>query len=234
VYQTQNDRIVTKGFQKKINGLIKFMSDTILERVWKALLKDEEEPSPSEGWILWTDVLLKVHYMCRDPRKYSIYRKIKPKEEYKSKSCASYGYLERYPERINEYVEMTYGKADVSSRKCLRNVLDVRDCQRVNVPQLFMSQKKIFCTLLKMTYWKDLENPTKYCDMVLNTILWGTYVRAELKHFFHTVKVVEGRIKVKSGKRIIMLVESGIPYNFCINDHIQSEKKVGRRRKLEY
>lgn len=218
VYETQNNQIVTKGFQKKINELVKFMSDYILENVCKVLF--ETNVNPNDGWILWTDVLLKAVYMCRDPQKYSIYRKIKSIDEYKSKSCASYRYLAKYPDRINEYVEYTYSRADVMSSEVLKFVTDAKDCQFVNYEQLFINQKKIFVTLLNITFWK-LPDPLHPCNMVLNTIRWGIFNRIELQHYILT------------GKKIILLVVPGNKYPFCSNDHIIPTNKRGRKSKIQ-
>lgn len=48
VYQQSDDTIVTKGFQKKVNGLVKYMSEFILSHVWRALF-GVEDTLPSRG-----------------------------------------------------------------------------------------------------------------------------------------------------------------------------------------
>lgn len=213
IYQTQNNKLVTKGFQKKINGLTKFMTDYILEQVWTWLFQDA---SPSQGWIIWMDVLQRAFYMCRDAQMYSIYRKIKPIEEYKSKSCASYRYLEKYPDTTDEYVEYTYGRADVTSGESLKFITDAKDCKYVNVEQLFINQKKIYCTLLNITFW-HLPDPIEPANMVLNTIRWGIFNRIELLHYLAT------------GRKLLLLVIPGQKYPFSINDHV---RKKGKKRKI--
>lgn len=224
VYQQsdQKDKEL-KGFQKKANGLIKFMTKAILDDVWATLFGLRTEPfkvNPyTEGWLVWVDTLLKANYMCRDPQKYSIYRKMKKLEDYKSTACAAMKYLAKYPDRTDEYVEFVYSRADVAAEELSNWIMDVEECRWVNVQQLFMSQKKTLCTLLNMTYW-FLPDPKRPTDMVLNTLHWKHFVHAELLHWHAT------------GRHLLLLVEPSIKYTFEINDHVKKERKRGRKRKI--
>lgn len=227
VYEQADGDIVTKGFQKKVNGLIEFMSSTLLRSVWSALFEKKKEPSTdsvsrfSLGWIIWTEVLLEAQYRCRDPKKYSIYRKIKKLEEYVSKSCPAVKYLKKYPDRSNEHVEFTYSRADVAASEASNWVMDAEDCQISNYEQLFMSQKKIFITLLNMAYW-HLPEPTVLVDQVLNAMHWKRFVHAELLHFFAT------------RRKLALLLEPNVRYTFSINNHPSPSecRRTSRKRKI--
>ena len=224
VYEQADGKIVTKGFQKKVNGLVEFMSTTLLEKVWEALFYQGNRDSVSkfsQGWILWVEVLLEAYYRCRDPKKYSIYRKIKKMEDYVSASCPAVKYLKKYPDRANEHVEYTYSQADVAVKEASDWVMDAEDCQIPNVEQLFISQKKIFCTLMNMAFW-HLDNPMVPANQVLNAIHWKRFVHAELLH------------KKATNRNLILLVEPGVRYTFSINDHLPppERRRAGRKRKI--
>lgn len=226
VYERYDDpKPITKGFQKKINGLVSFMTDKILSEVWKANFGKPdgpprtEEEKFSDGWNVWVDTILEANYRCRDPKKYSIYRKVKSLSEYKSASCPSVKFLKKYPDKNQEHVEFTYSRADVAASEASNWVMDVQDCQWVNYEQLFISQKRIFCLLLNMTYW-HLPDPVELADSVLNNLHWKRFVHAELLHYHAT------------GRRIVMLVEPSLRYTFSINDHLKRVRKAGRRKKL--
>ena len=222
VYERPDGEIVTKGFQKKVNGLIEFMSSSLLRRVWQALFEQQCDDSVSQfsrGWIVWVEVLLEAQYRCRDPKKYSIYRKIKKLEEYVSTSCPAVKYLKKYPDRSNEHVEFTYSQADVATSEASNWVMDAEDCQISNYEQLFMSQKKIFVLLLNMAYW-NLPEPIVPVNQVLNAIHWKRFVHAELLHYFAT------------RRKLALLIEPGVSYTFSINDHLPlTERRRGRNRK---
>ena len=221
IYERYNNpHPVTKGFQKKINDLISFMTQKILENVWHATFENPEEATPSNGWIVWVDTISEANYRCRDPKKYSVYRKIKDLSEYKSTSCPSVKFLKKYPDKIQEHVEFTYSRADVAANEASNWIMDVEDCQWVNYEQLFITQKRIFCLLLNMTFW-HLSDPVVCADMVLNTMHWKKFVHAELLHY-HATK-----------RRLILLVEPGVKYTFTINDHLPKLIKRGRKRKVE-
>lgn len=224
VYERGDGLRVTKGFQKKTNGLINYMTQEILERVWSALFQRETTPHPvslaSRGWILWVDVLLEANYRCRDPKKYSIYRKIKKLDQYVSASCPAVKYLQKYPDRTDEHVEFTYSRADVASTEAAQWVVDVEDCVSVDYEKLFISQKKIFCTLINLAFW-HYPDPTAPADQVLNALHWKRFVHAELLHWHAT------------GRRLLLLVEPSVKYTFCVNDHITQARRPGRRKKVE-
>ncbi|GFS81001.1 DNA polymerase [Nephila pilipes] len=114
IYETQKGKIVTKGFQKRINELIEFISRLVLENVWSFIFSTPKPtPNPqlgvsyawmednlslsSRGWILWVDIIQQARYKCRDAKKYSIYRKTKHLSDYKSKSCVAVHMLKKYP-----------------------------------------------------------------------------------------------------------------------------------------
>lgn len=229
VYQrSDHEEKVLRGFQKKANGLIRFMTQVILDNVWETLFGLRTRPfqvptengKHSEGWIVWVETLLEANYRCRDPQKYSIYRKVKKLEQYKSTACPAMKYLAKYPDRTDEYVEYVYSRADVAEKELSNWIMDVEDCQWVNVPQLFKSQKKTLCTLLNMAYW-SLPDPKRPTDMVLNTLHWKHLVHAELLHYHATDK-----------RRLLLLVEPGVRYTFEINDHVTEEMKRGRKRTI--
>ncbi|GFS81002.1 uncharacterized protein NPIL_467691 [Nephila pilipes] len=92
--------------------------------------------------------------------------------------------------------------------------MDAQECQWVNYEQLFMSQKKMFCMLLNMAFWKLPEVPLGMCDMVMNTQRWKEFVQAELL-FWHKTR------KQGKAKKVLLLVEKGIKYTFCMNNHIK-------------
>ncbi|GFY48567.1 DNA polymerase [Trichonephila inaurata madagascariensis] len=76
------------------------------------------------------------------------------------------------------------GRADVAQREASKWVMDAQECQWVNYEQLFISQKKMFCMLLNMAFWKLPEVPLDMCDIVLNEQRWKQFVQAELL-FWH-------------------------------------------------
>ncbi|GFY77179.1 DNA polymerase [Trichonephila inaurata madagascariensis] len=86
--QAHKRTIVTKGFQKRINELIEFISQLVLENVWHFMFStplekvsfawmEDHLSLSSRGWILWVYIIQEAHYKCRDAKKYSIYRKTK-------------------------------------------------------------------------------------------------------------------------------------------------------------
>ncbi|GFT38401.1 uncharacterized protein TNCV_3064491 [Trichonephila clavipes] len=75
----------------------------------------------------------------------------------------------KYPGKANDFIEYTYSRVDVAQREASKWVMDAQECQWVNYEQLFISQKKMFCMLLNMAFWKLPEVPLDMCDMVLNT-----------------------------------------------------------------
>lgn len=208
VFETQSGTLVTKGFQKKTNDLIKFMSDTILKHTMNSF---RSNPDPNLGWIVWVETLLRAYYMCRNPKTYSITRKTKNLDEYKSTTCSTVRMLQKYPEKAGDYIEYTFSRADVAAKEETKWIMDVDDVQYVNFDQLIMSQKKIFMDLLNVCYWK-LLNPYIPCQKVLNTLRWKCFVHAELLQFF------------KTRQRIVMFVERGTKYTFEINDHLFKNK----------
>lgn len=224
VYESQQQHgLVTKGFQKKVNGLIAYMTRTILEAAWHALFEPEEEDQQhrsSRGWVVWVQTLQEAQYRCRDPKRYALYRKIKKLEQYVSTSCPAVKYLTKYPDRTDEHVEFTYSRTDGAASEASNGVMDVADCQQVNVEQLFMSQKKIFCLLLNVAFW-HVADPVGQADRVLNTLTWKRFVHAELLH------------RCATRRALVLLVEPGVKYTFSINDHLTQERRAGRKRKVD-
>lgn len=221
VYVTQAGVLCTKGFQKRINGLTKFLSDEIMAKTLGSITGRIEEDGidlVSRGWITWVDSMVKAFYMCRDPKKYSITRKTKRLEEYKSKNCATYRMLLKNPSKENEFVEYTYNRADVAVKYMSQWIDDVEHVRLVDFQELFKSQKKIFVDLLNLAFWQS-PDASKMCDYVLNTMRWKCFVHAELKH------------KHATGRSIVILVERGCRYTFQINDHL-SGNSSRRVRKL--
>lgn len=218
VYKTpENEKPVTKGFQKKVNELVRFMSDKFVEEV---LRKDGNQGNSSVGWGFWVDVLLEGLYMCRDPRKYAVTRKTRKLSEYVSKSCPAVKMLKKYPEKEGDYIDYTFSRADVGELHAGEWVMSVTDCQYVNFEKLFVNQKKIFYTIFNIGFWK-LKDPKKPCDAVLNTIHWRYFVHAELLYYNTT------------GKKFAILIEKGIRYTFRINDHC-FDTTVGAKRNSSF
>ncbi|KAG8172611.1 hypothetical protein JTE90_007704 [Oedothorax gibbosus] len=224
VYQTQKGEIVTKGFQKRRNELLETITQIVLDNVWSFIYQtpntnaawtEDDLSLESRGWLLWVHVLQLALYKCRDAKKYSICRKTKPLSEYKSKTCATVRMLQKYPEKANDYIEYTHSRADVAEREANQWIVDAQDCQWVNYEKLIVSQKKMFCLLLNIAFWKRAKVPMDLCDMVLNAIRWKQFMHAELLH------------RNKTGRCIEMLVESGTRYTFKINNH--SQRTPGRR-----
>lgn len=226
VYEASGPGLVTKGFQKKINGLIEYMTAFVLDCVWRAVFDLGEDRYPdlspfSRGCAFWADLLQEAQYRCRDPKKYAIYRKVKKLDEYVSQSCPAVKYLKKYPDRNDEHVEFTYGRADVAVREASNWVVDAQDCRQVNYEQLFVSQKKIFYTLFNMAFWR-LSDPASLADRVLNALNWKRFVHAELLH------------RAETGCGFLLLVEPGVRYTFSINDHLtEGRGRRGRKRKVD-
>lgn len=238
IYETEKHGIVTKGFQKRINELVEFISELVLQNVWSYIF---EEPKPirtfsesenvvseawsqpdlkpeGRGWLLWVEIVQKAQYKCRNSEKYSICRKTKHLNEYKSRTCAAVRMLEKYPEKANDYIDYTYTRADVSQREASKWVVKANECRWVNYEQIFMSQKKIFCILLNMAFWKRATVPMSECDSVINAFRWKQFMHAELL-FWHRNK-----------RRIVLMVETGTRYTFVINDHFKkSTERVAVR-----
>ena len=200
-----NGKVFTKGFEKKSNELIKWMTHNIIENCLRAL-KENCNYDSSDGWILWIDTLVQAYVKCKNPKKYCITRKTKALSDYKSTSCPQLKLLQRYPENAGEYIDYTYSQADISLKESTKWIMKVEDCNHVNFEKLFISQKKIFITLLNITYFK-MAKPEMECNKVLNTMKWKNFLNAELKCFF------------KTGKNLMILVERGSKYTFKINDY---------------
>lgn len=212
---SESDKPIKKGFDKKVSGLVQFMSDAFVEEVMN--LK-ADRGNFSKGWEIWVKVLLEGLHMCRDPRKYAVTRKTRKLSEYVSTTCPAVKMLKKYPEKEGGYIDYAFSRADVAEKKEGDWLVSVEDCQYVNFEKLFVNQKKVFYTLLNITFWK-MENPKKACDAVLNTIHWRYFVHAEILYYFAT------------GKKFAMLVEKGVTYTFRINDHCfkKIEKKVKKK-----
>ncbi|GFY66920.1 DNA polymerase [Trichonephila inaurata madagascariensis] len=212
IFELDTGKYITKGFQKKSNELIDYMTNKILK---SAMENFNVGRDPSQGWVIWVETLNEAFYKCRDPKKYSISRKTKNIDEYKSTTCATVKMLQKYPEKSGEYIEYTYSRADIAAKETLKWIMDVDEVKYVNFEQLFMSQKKIFITLLNISFW-NMQNPFEPCQKVLNTLKWKSFLHAELLHWFNT------------REKILILVERGIKYSFEINDHLNC--KCRRKR----
>lgn len=197
IYECKNS-LKTKGFEKKSNELIKWMSNNIIKRTMQALKSGERDAS--EGWKIWVDTLVNAYSMCMNPKKYCITRKTKT--EYKSKHCPQLKLLQRYPEKAGQYIDYTYSQADISLKESTKWIMEVEDVEHVNFEKLFISQKKIFITLLNIAF----SIPEAECNKVLNAMKWKSFLNAEFKSF------------CKTGKNIMILVEKGVKYTFQIND----------------
>lgn len=200
-----NNKVCTKGFEKKSNELVKWMSQNIIVNCLNAL-KENCQTDASDGWILWIDTLVQAYIKCKNPKKYCITRKTKALSEYKSTTCPQLKLLQRYPENAGEYIDYTYSQADISLKESTKWIMKVEDCNHVNFEKLFVSQKKIFITLLNITYFK-LARPEKECNKILNTMKWKNFLNAELKCFF------------KTKNNMMILIERGHKYTFEINDY---------------
>lgn len=215
VYTTRDSKKpIKKGFEKKVNGLVQFMSDAFVDEVMNS---EENRGDSAKGWQIWVKVLLEGLHMCRDPRKYAVTRKTRKLAEYVSTTCPAVKMLKRYPEKEGGYIDYAFSRADVTEKRAGDWVMAVEDCQYVNFEKLFVHQKKVFCTILNFGFWK-LENPKKACNAVLNTIHWRYFLHAEILYYFAT------------GKKFLMLVEKGVNYTFRINDHC-FEKASTKRKK---
>lgn len=209
----ESDKPIKKGFDKKVNGLVQFMSDAFVKEVMDT---NADRGNFSKGWEIWIRVLLEGLYMCRDPRKYAVTRKTRKLSEYVSTTCPAVKMLKKYPEKEGGYIDYAYSRADVAEKREGDWLLSVEDCQYVNFEKLFVDQKKIFYTLLNIAFWK-MENPEKACDAVLNTIHWRYFVHAEILNY--NAK--------KPKQKIVMLVEKGVEYTFRVNDHcFKTVKKI--------
>ncbi|GFU26304.1 DNA polymerase [Nephila pilipes] len=199
-----NGKLKTKGFEKKGNDLVKWMSQRIITCTLEALktggIKDK-----SEGFIILVNTLILAYMKCRDPKIFCITRKTKSIEEYKSKTCPQMKILIEHPELAGQYIDFTYSQADVSVKEHTKWIMDVEDCTSVNFEKLFTSQKKILVTLLNIAFL-ELDNPTYVCDMILNKMRWKSFVNAEFKCF------------MKTRKNIMILVEKGVKYTYKMNN----------------
>lgn len=235
VYEDASGQVVPKGFQRKVNGLVAFMTNYILERVWKVLFFSPPPPVAVEteeeakwlaeikatlGWTIWVRVLSEAHYRCRDPKRYSIYRKIKKLDQYVSNACAAVKYLRKYANRCSgdEHVEFTYSRADVAAAEAGNWVVDVEDCGRVDFEKLFVGQRKLFCTLLNLAFWK-MDDPACMFDMVSNGLHWKRFVQAELAH------------RRARGRGVLLLVETSVKYTFKMNDHLSTRNRMSSQTK---
>lgn len=203
---------IKKGFEKKVNGLVQFMSDAFVDEAMK-----EERGDSATGWEIWVKVLLAGLHMCRDPRKYAVTRKTRKLSEYVSTTCPAVKMLKKYPEKEGGYIDYAFSRADVAEKRAGDWIMAVEDCQYVNFEKLFVYQKKVFYTVLNVAFWK-MKDPKKACDAVLNAIHWRYFVHAEILYYFAT------------GKKFAMLVEKGVDYTFRINDHC-FEKRSAKRKK---
>ncbi|GBN65582.1 hypothetical protein AVEN_112021-1 [Araneus ventricosus] len=208
VFERRSGEWIAKGFQKKVNDLVKFMTDNILKHV----MNTDADSDPNEGWIIWVETLLEAKYRCRDPRKYAISRKTKSLSEYKSTTCATVKMLQKYPEKAGEFIEYTYSRADVSVKEATKWIMDVDDVEYLDFQQLFRNQQKNWIDLLNVKFWK-MSNPYEACRKVLNAMTWKSFVHAELLYYFRT------------GERVMLLVEKGVKYTFEINDHVLNQKR---------
>lgn len=200
-----NKTIYKKGFEKKSNELVTFMSKYIIEKSMQAL--EIKKKDFSAGCIVWVETLVAAYSMCKNPRKYCITRKTKPLSEYKSTNCPQLRILRRCPEKAGQYIDFTYSQADISYGESIKWVMEVEECDYLNFEKLFVSQKKIFITLLNEAFFGLPNEPMYMCNMVLNTMKWKNFLNSEFKSFKET------------GKNIMILVERGVKYTFEINEY---------------
>lgn len=203
VYVENGKPPVKKGFEKKSNDLVKFMSTNIINGIMKGLMTGDTDVS--NGWIILVETLVRAYAMCHNPRKFCITRKTKKLSEYKSKNCPIVNFLKMYPDMAGQPIDYTYSQTDTSVVNASRWIMSVDDCEYVNFEKLFINQKKIFLTLLQIVFIKHI--PDQEYRMILNTMKWKQFLNAELLHFN------------KTGQNIMILVEKSIKYTFEINDH---------------
>lgn len=247
IYETQDGKIMIKGFQKKVNDLIKLISEAIVLSIWQAtfkrcnitsaityidcenrewliwtlqLMEDDELSSANKGWCLWVNVLFHIQYMCANPTKFAIYRKTRALHLYKSRKCAAVRILEKHPEKANDYIEYTYSIADVFSINGKNWVMDAHECYKVNTEKLFISQKKTFISLLNAAFLKEEnESIVMAVDAFIKTgIRWKQITNADILH------------KKQTNRRLVILVRRNKQYTLKINDHLLKRKKNAKRK----
>lgn len=214
VYASEDGKLHLKGFQKKVNDLTQRMAYRIITALMN--LRGKKGDS-GDGWILWVRILTEALIECRDPRKYYITRKTKNIEEYKSKVCTSVKLLKKYPEKAGEYIDFTYSRADVSIGMTSSWIMEVSDCRYVDFEKLFVSQKKIFCLMLDIGFWRN-KYYLFYSNMVFNTIKWKRFVLSELLYYS----------KNRTNRCLELIVEKNVRYTFRINEHVRCRRGKGR------
>lgn len=208
----------SKGFAVKMNDLVANMITKIITNVM-AVKRNIGTVDPNDGWILWVNLLCESFFMCRDPKRFSIIQKTRKLDEYKSKTCTAVKILKKNPDLQGGYIEYAYSRADVFEDSSRSWIMNVKDCQYVNLKQLFSKYLNLFITLLNIGYWNSRE-AAYISDMVLNTMHWKCFLLAELKHYFKT-----------KGQKIMILVEKGKKYTFKINDCVSNNGKESKGRK---
>ncbi|KAF8796712.1 DNA polymerase delta catalytic subunit like protein [Argiope bruennichi] len=195
VFETQNGKFITKGFQKKLNDLIKFMSDTILIHAMNSL--QQGDANPSQGWIVWVDTLLQAYYMCRNPKTYSITRKTKNLDEYKSTTCSTVRMLQKYPEKAGEYIEYTFSRADVAAKEVLKWIMDVDDVKYLNFEQFGVKRPIEIGVLNRRTRKRIVEvvSTDKYLRKEGDVMYSMCQMAEEMHGFLMDINVHEKKMK---------------------------------------
>ncbi|GFY61829.1 DNA polymerase [Trichonephila inaurata madagascariensis] len=138
---------------------------------------------PSQGWVIWVETLNEAFYKCRDPKKYSISRKTKNIDEYKSTTCATVKMLQKYPEKSGEYIEYTYSRADIAAKETLKWIMYVDDVKYPWIPNagtrgcgnlLRVGEKETFTQPLSDKSIQDCfsNNPLSLHEMPQRTLIF--------------------------------------------------------------
>ncbi|GFT61757.1 DNA polymerase [Trichonephila clavipes] len=197
-----NGKLKTKGFEKKGNELVKWMSKHIITCTLEALKKGEKKDR-SEGFIILVNILVLAYMKCRDPKKFCITRKTKNIEDYKSKTCPQMKILLQHPELAGQFIDFTYSQADVSLKEQSKWIMDVEHCTSVDFEKLFTSNegdkkyailengKQIYAKKINNefylsnhkneTYAKD-ENDNEYYAKADGTAILPTKVNGEFNY----------------------------------------------------
>ncbi|GFX29272.1 DNA polymerase [Trichonephila clavipes] len=125
-----------------------------------------QDRDPSQGLVIWVETLNEAFYKCRDPKKYSISRKTKNIDEYKSTTYATVKMLQKYPEKSGEYIEYTYSRADIAAKETLKWIMDADEIQEI---------WNAFRSKLKLTFCLDFYSISIQDVPYFQMIHWQPY-----------------------------------------------------------
>lgn len=176
------------GFEKKANGISKWMSYYIASEVLSAMIRNER--SASHGWVIWTNALIRAFVMSSNSKAFYLTQKTKKLHPQLADNTSNKKY--------------TYCRADVSKLASEKMIITHEtDCKEVNFEKLF--QKNLLIRLLNVAFF-NLHCPTTPCNKVLNTMKWKGFVNADLTCLR------------KFKKPILILVLKSVKYTFEINE----------------